>query len=387
MSVSFQPCNELQPLSVSKTADPLFTRNYTWTIKKDVDCTTVTTTDKTAAFTYTRSPRQQRQPHADSTGSAAPHPHREPNASAIAATIVDSLAPCDIDASTAGVQNSLAVNVPPAANGTNGVIAVNYTCDLGDTAPAGPVTNAVTVTTQQFGAQQASSNAAAFTTPTTVTGETADTFDVLDGGQPVQVNGAACGTAQNPPPCTYTYTKTFPVPSTATCVEHTNSAYTKDSSGNQSPPDSETVKVCGEGQVGPSGGPERTKITVTKASNKEMVRAGKNVIFTIRFKVTGKATAVDVKVCDKLPSAMVFVSSPGAVYQKGQACWLRKSVKPGTTLVFRVTAKVDSNAGVGTACNNVVATAANATAARDKVRAAIRPRAGRVGGGTVGVTG
>ncbi len=64
---------------------------------------------------------------------------------------------------------------------------------------------------------------------------------------------------------------------------------------------------------------------------------------------------------------MVFVSSPGAVYQKGQACWLRKSVKPGTTLVFRVTAKVDSNAGVGTACNNVVATAANAAAARDKL--------------------
>ena len=147
------------------------------------------------------------------------------------------------------------------------------------------------------------------------------------------------------------------------------------------------MKVCGEGQVGPSGKPERTKITVTKAANKEMVRAGKNVIFTLRFKVTGKAAAVDVKVCDKLPSAMVFVSSPGAVYQKGQACWLRKSVKPGTTLVFRVTAKVDSNAGVGTACNNVVATASNAAAARDKVCVAIRPRAGRVGGGTVGVTG
>jgi uncharacterized repeat protein (TIGR01451 family) len=386
VSVSFQPCNELQPLAISKTADPLFTRNYTWTIKKDVDRTTVTTTDSTAAFTYTLVATRNNGTDAD-YGLRGTIRIENPNATAIAATIADSLAPCDIDASMAGVQNSLAVNVPPAANGTNGVIAVNYTCDLGDTAPAGPVTNNVTVTTQQFGAQQASSNAAAFTTPTTVTGETANTFDVLDGGQPVQVNGAACGTAGNPPPCTYTYTKTFPVPTTATCVEHPNSAYTKDSSGNQSPPDSETVKVCGEGQVGPSGKPERTKITVTKASNKEMVRAGKNVIFTIRFKVTGKAAAVDVKVCDKLPSAMVFVSSPGAVYQKGQACWLRKSVKPGTTLVFRVTAKVDSNAGVGTACNNVVATASNATAARDKVCVAIRPRAGRVGGGTVGVTG
>jgi hypothetical protein len=111
------------------------------------------------------------------------------------------------------------------------------------------------------------------------------------------------------------------------------------------------------------------------------------VKFTIRFKVTGKAAAVNVKVCDKLPAAMVFVSAPGATFQKGQACWLRKSVKPGTTLVFRVTAKVDANVGVGTACNNVVATASNAATDRAKRCVRVLPRAGRVGGGTVGVTG
>ena len=225
VSVSFQPCNELLPLSVSKTADPIFTRTYGWTIKKDVDKTTVTTSDATAAFTYTLIATRNGGTDAD-YGLRGTITIANPNPTAIAATITDSLAACDIDASTPGVQSTLAVSVPAAANGTNGSVSVNYSCDLGDTAPAGPVTNNVTVTTQQFGAQQAASNAAAFTTPTTVTGETANTFDVLDGGQPVQINGPACGSVGNPPPCTYTYTKTFPVPAGASCVEHTNSAYT-----------------------------------------------------------------------------------------------------------------------------------------------------------------
>ena len=52
-TATIQLCRTQKGLALSKTADPSFTRSYTWTITKSVDQTSVTTAANSATFNYT----------------------------------------------------------------------------------------------------------------------------------------------------------------------------------------------------------------------------------------------------------------------------------------------------------------------------------------------
>ena len=121
---------------------------------------------------------------------------------------------------------------------------------------------------------------------------------------------------------------------------------------------------------GPSGPP--TTIAVVKGASKAAVVAGKDVAFTIRFRVPGTASALNVKVCDRLPDGMTYVAAPGARFEKGNACWTRARVQPGTVLTFVVRARVDRDQPAGVLINRVVGTASNAPTVREQASVRVR---------------
>jgi uncharacterized repeat protein (TIGR01451 family) len=121
---------------------------------------------------------------------------------------------------------------------------------------------------------------------------------------------------------------------------------------------------------GPSGPP--TTIAVVKGASKAVVVAGKDVAFTIRFRVPGTASALNVKVCDRLPDGMTYVAAPGARFEKGNACWTRAQVQPGTVLTFVVRARVDRDQPGGVLINRVVGTASNAPTVREQASVRVR---------------
>ena len=89
-------------------------------------------------------------------------------------------------------------------------------------------------------------------------------------------------------------------------------------------------------------------------------------------------------ICDRLPPHMTFVSAKGSHFVNGRTCWTRASVASGTTLTFRVVARVDANLGNVKLVNVATATASNAKpkTAEAPVRATrhTRTRAGGVTG-------
>ena len=136
-----------------------------------------------------------------------------------------------------------------------------------------------------------------------------------------------------------------------------------------------------------TGGASSTTVALTKHAAKASVVAGREVVFTIKLRNTGKSNLLSLRVCDVLPGTMTFVSAPGATFSKGRACWSRPTLRPGTQLVVRITARLDLSAGVGTTCNTAQMTAGNAAKATAKACIGTRPRRAAVSGGTVGVTG
>lgn len=136
---------------------------------------------------------------------------------------------------------------------------------------------------------------------------------------------------------------------------------------------------------GPTGPP--TTIAVVKGASKARVVAGKDIAFTIRFRVPGTASALNVKVCDRLPDGMTYVAAPGARFEKGNACWTRAQVQPGTVLTFVVRARVDRDQAAGVLINRVVGTASNAPTVREQASVRVVRSPGNTRGRGIPVTG
>jgi uncharacterized repeat protein (TIGR01451 family) len=127
--------------------------------------------------------------------------------------------------------------------------------------------------------------------------------------------------------------------------------------------------------------PAKTRHTLTKKANRRSAKPGETVTFTLTYRVRGRAAATGVRVCDRLPRQLSFVSAPGARYRKGAACWSRASVAAGQTVKFRVKVRVASTAAKRT-INRATAAAGNAPTARARAALRLVPRAPRGGGVT-----
>ncbi len=57
------------------------------------------------------------------------------------------------------------------------------------------------------------------------------------------------------------------------------------------------------------------------ASRTSLSTRGDRVQFTLTARSRARSTVSGVRVCDRLPEGLAFVSAPGARYRNGQACW------------------------------------------------------------------
>ena len=128
----------------------------------------------------------------------------------------------------------------------------------------------------------------------------------------------------------------------------------------------------------------QTRLTLSKTADHTTVDAGDDVGFTLVLRVPGPVAAVNVRLCDTLPSHMTFVSAPGATFVGGHACWSFASLAAGARRTFHIVAHVDVDAPTGVETNVARAVSANAGNARDDAAVHILAQSG---GGTVPVTG
>jgi uncharacterized repeat protein (TIGR01451 family) len=82
------------------------------------------------------------------------------------------------------------------------------------------------------------------------------------------------------------------------------------------------------------------KIRLTKTALRKTVQAGGTARFRLTVRAIGGA-ARNVRVCDKLPTGLVFVRAPGARYASGQACWTIKLLAAGQHRSFLLTARAE----------------------------------------------
>lgn len=230
-------------LTVSKTADTSFTRAYTWSIAKAVDKTRVELSSSTLSATFNYTVDVNQTGFSDSGfGIAGKITITNPNDwEAITLTsLTDTLdqgGTCKLDPGPYVVPES-------------GSLDVNYTCTSDGTTTKNTGTanwdNAAYSTPTGTAGKDAT---VAFTTPTTVKGQTITPTDAFNGGA-----GLNLCTLDSTQPCTltavdaapftsatYHYSRTIPAPGVPGCKSYTNTA-TIDTVPPQS--SSKTVTVC-----------------------------------------------------------------------------------------------------------------------------------------------
>jgi uncharacterized repeat protein (TIGR01451 family) len=107
-----------------------------------------------------------------------------------------------------------------------------------------------------------------------------------------------------------------------------------------------------------------TVVSLQKHASAARAKSGDRVVFSLLWRNTGPATARQVRICDRLPAGMTFLSAPGATYRGGEACWSRASARSGLQLRATVNARVAAETPSPTLTDTVTATAANAPTKR-----------------------
>lgn len=122
------------------------------------------------------------------------------------------------------------------------------------------------------------------------------------------------------------------------------------------------ASVTGDGtDVDPSDNLDREDVAVkvrlrlTKVANRTTVAAGGRITYTIKVTNLSRTSADDVRVCDTLPSGLVYVSSsPRARLSGGRQCWTISRLGARRSRTFRLTARALSGAD-GYKANRVTA--------------------------------
>lgn len=127
----------------------------------------------------------------------------------------------------------------------------------------------------------------------------------------------------------------------------------------------------------------RGKLAVSKVANRRVVAAGSRVSYRIRVTNKSGFALRDVRVCDRLPAGLTYVSAkPTGRISGGQRCWTIARLGAGKTATIRLIARALPGAS-GVKVNRVTAKAPDTNTAR--ARRAVRIVGGDVRAG--GITG
>jgi uncharacterized repeat protein (TIGR01451 family) len=127
----------------------------------------------------------------------------------------------------------------------------------------------------------------------------------------------------------------------------------------------------------------KVTLGLTQALSRTTLRPGQTATYTIRVHNPSKRAVHDVRVCDDLPSGLVYASStPQAKLSNGRYCWTAKSLAAGRSQTYRLTIRALSGAS-GRKVNR--ASANSSGASTNTATGAIRVLPARaVGGGVTG---
>jgi hypothetical protein len=233
-------------LTVSKTANPGFTRTYNWTISKDVDKTLIETTGSTATFNYTVVASQTG--FTDSafqvTGSITVN---NPNTFAVAGVTItetgDGVGTCTMDDTGAATET-----VSVAAGGST---SKNYTCTYTSNPTSGTNSASASWTAATYNTPDSSaSNTASYTfgAPTNPVNKTVTVTDTYwtNLPSPTTVTLGTCTATDTTPfaSCTFKYSRTITVK--PGCFFYDNTATIKETGQTAK----KEVEVCGPAATG-----------------------------------------------------------------------------------------------------------------------------------------
>jgi len=121
-------------------------------------------------------------------------------------------------------------------------------------------------------------------------------------------------------------------------------------------------------------------LRLTKVADEHTLRAGSTVGYTIRVSNPSAGEAKGVKVCDRLPSGLVYVSSKAkARFSNGQYCWTVGTLGAHKATSYRITVRA-----LGSAAGDRTNRAASAKGARTRhARDPVHVLAARASGGGV----
>jgi uncharacterized repeat protein (TIGR01451 family) len=123
------------------------------------------------------------------------------------------------------------------------------------------------------------------------------------------------------------------------------------------------------------------RLKLSKTASKKTVKVGSKAKFTIKVKNVSKVNAVDVEVCDLIPSRLSVVRRDGGYLKSGNLCWKISVLRAGRTSTFKPTFRVANGSGTSVT-NPVRARAYNAETVRAKAKIRVPARAAKAGGTT-----
>ncbi|WP_320669320.1 hypothetical protein [Patulibacter defluvii] len=98
--------------------------------------------------------------------------------------------------------------------------------------------------------------------------------------------------------------------------------------------------------VDPPVQPAPGRLVVSKTLSRKTVRPGQSVRTTIRVRNGGGTTLHDVRVCERVPAGLRFVSAtPKATLSSGSRCWTIKTLRPGQTATRTYSARALNRPG------------------------------------------
>jgi uncharacterized repeat protein (TIGR01451 family) len=132
----------------------------------------------------------------------------------------------------------------------------------------------------------------------------------------------------------------------------------------------DTVDVC----------VKKVRLKLSKVASREVVRGGQTFNYRIRVRNPTKGEARNVKVCDRLPSGLRYVSSkPRAKVNGRRQCWTIKRLKARKSRTFKVTVRA-ANGAIGRRTNRATATSPDIRRVTDRDPVRILGRATPVTG-------
>ena len=118
----------------------------------------------------------------------------------------------------------------------------------------------------------------------------------------------------------------------------------------------------------------RARLSLVKTTSRRTpLRAGQHISYRIRVANPGRTAAAGVVVCDVLPASLVWVSTPGARFREGRACWTIGLLRAGQGRTLNVSARLIRGARGRRLVNAATATSGNATARHASAVVAVAP--------------